>query len=224
MTPLDINFRPAFAWQRMGAWVAMSVLALGSCAVAWEAWVVAADAMALSRQSSALGATFKSLDSQRQAALARPPYFDGMVELVHLASFPMGKALDALEGVDVPGTRVIDLRFDNAEHRASAIVEASSAAALESFLEALAVGSSDGRWNLQLISLGGASVDGVVDRLAPRMGLAPVIRNPGGQSFRNGGTMQGQVAATPATLSPELPTTVIRAALVWQATGGYVRP
>lgn len=70
-----------------------------------------------------------------------------------MASFPMGDALDALECVNVPGARVIVVNIDISEHQASAVVEASSPAALEAFLDALTVDGCVGRWGLQLINL-----------------------------------------------------------------------
>ena len=164
MTPLNIDFKPAFPWPRLLALGAMSGLTLGSCLLMWELKLVWDQAATVSRLEAAARAELRTLQSQKRAAREPSPYLDALAELVHLSSFQVDDALAALERVDVPGTRVIDFFADCSEHRATAVIEASSPIALQAYLEGLGGAGSDARWRLRQIKLATAPVDGAADR------------------------------------------------------------
>jgi len=154
MKQLHVEFMPPFPWRSMGIWGAVGVAALGAVTLAWANWLVHCEVEELSKSKAVLEAHLVELKARRQAALVKPAYLDALGTLVNISQFPLNAALEVLEGIDVPGTRVVSLEIDAAKHHALAIIEASSAANLQLFLEGLAAQSTERRWQLQSVSSG----------------------------------------------------------------------
>ncbi|WP_457356463.1 hypothetical protein [Roseateles sp. P5_D6] len=163
MKPLNVELKPAFPWRSVGMWVVVGAAALGTVMLAWANWLVRCEIEELSKSNARLEVGLVELKARRQAALVKPPYLDALGTLVSISQFPLNSALEVLERVDVPGTRVVSLEIDTAEHRALAIVEASSAANLQLFLEGLAAQGADSRWQLQSVSSGSAQSGTALD-------------------------------------------------------------
>lgn len=173
MTPFEIDFRSPFPWRKLGAWGAVGVLTLASFVTGWALWKVSAETEALLAASSAAIGAGQALQARQRAAQVKPPYLEAMADLVRMSSFPLNVAIGALERVDVPGTRVIDLSVDAIEHRAIAIVEASAPKSMQAYLEGLTVEVAEGSWQLQSINAGAAPPDASSDRRVQTAGVPP---------------------------------------------------
>jgi len=137
LRPLDIEFQPSKSLAtRLTPWIASACLAVAVIqvylVVAWHK-----ESLALKEEILAAKAKMQALRSLQAPSIIPLSYREGAKQALRISSFPLQSVMASLEGISVPGVKVISLEINLNQGFAKAEIESVSPQDLESYFTQL---------------------------------------------------------------------------------------